>query len=488
MNEMTNLYDIVKLQASKYSNKEAVYYGDSIISYKELKKHIDNFSIFLNENDILTGDIIGSECKDEYTELVVMFALSKIGATLISLKGLTQTQCNELIDTLNIKSILTDNNKKENIYTVVSQENFILECSEEYDNYCKNPKSPWIYIVGSGTTGKSKIIPVSHFQQLQRAKASLDWLNNSKDDVVHSLVNISYYSSKVLYIQALLSASSCVLTKYPLDVFLLYKEFKISVMYMTVFHIEQLLNIINQEKFEGLVFPYIRALVIDGSKVSMSLRERIYKSITKNIYVRYGINEVGTVSLCKAEEVFEHEDTVGFSIKEVDLKIVDKEGNDLDPNKIGEIKIRSNMLVDGYINDSESTNKAFKDEWFFPGDLGMLTEGSHLIILGRSDNMMILNGINIYPSQIEKVMLKHDEVVDAFAFSLNHQIHQDVPVCAIVNKVDSNITDKDLMNYAIENLGSYRPQAIVIFNKFPINEHGKIVKSIVKEKVIETIF
>ena len=145
--------------------------------------------------------------------------------------------------------------------------------------------------------------------------------------------------------------------------------------------------------------------------------------------------------------------------------------------------MKSPGLIDGYLNDPESTSKAFVDGWFYSGDFGKMTEDGHLIHLGRSDQMMIYNGINIYPGEIEACLAAHPSVADVAAFPLRHPVHQHLPVCAVSLRSGSRLSMEDLQAYAVDHLGIKAPKKIFTLDEIPRNEQGKLVRSKLVEKI-----
>ena len=144
-------------------------------------------------------------------------------------------------------------------------------------------------------------------------------------------------------------------------------------------------------------FVSLRALMPTGSIVSDRLRQRVLETLTPNLYVRYGTNETGSIALATPQDVHAISGTVGRPLSGVQVEVVAADGMSLPTGDIGQIRIRSPGMIDHYLDDDDATKRAFRDGWFLPGDLGKFTPDGQLIFLGRADQMMIMDGINIYP-------------------------------------------------------------------------------------------
>ena len=134
-------------------------------------------------------------------------------------------------------------------------------------------------------------------------------------------------------------------------------------------------------------------------------------------------------------------------------------------------------MFSGYIGQQEETQRRLQSGWFYPGDVGKLNAEGHLILLGRSDHMMIFNGVNIYPAEIERVMADHPSVTDAAVVPFKHEIHQDVPVCAVTLHPSHQTTEAELLEYGQKRLGTRSAKFVFVVEEVPRNHLGKLIRS-----------
>ena len=120
------------------------------------------------------------------------------------------------------------------------------------------------------------------------------------------------------------------------------------------------------------------------------------------VYNRYGTTEIGIVANMYPEGDDGTPDSVGRLAAGVELEIVDEKGRRVPPGEPGEIRLRCESMVERYFDDPVATSRHFSDGWFYPRDVGSITPGGVLRFLGRRDDMMMLNGINIFPAEIER--------------------------------------------------------------------------------------
>ena len=486
---MNNINDIVIQQAKQAPDSIAIIKDDAQISYSKLNNLIENCALFLHQNGIKEQHIVIHIFSDQLLVVIAMLASARLGATMISTAPeISKEFLDQIIDETKAQYIISDlkNNLEYQLKYIFLEQDFFEKpkVNSKYSPiYIKNPKAPWQIIIGSGSTGKKKIFPITHLQEINR---SLLWTPITENDVVTSFTNMSYSSAKRRLFETFIAGASFLIVSS--DQFILeFQKYHVTILQTTVFHIEQLLN--NDPSDNLSVFNLLKALIVGGSSIHENLRNKIKQKLTHNLYTRYGSNETGTICYSNLNNVFTLPSVVGEPLKGIILEIVDSNGNIIPTAQTGFIRIKSPGMITGYFDDKEAMAKAFKDGWFYPGDIGKFTEDGQLIHLGRADDMMIMNGINIYPSQIENEMIKHPDVEEVFVVPLKHEIHQDIPICAVVLKKDVQITQQELMQYAYEHLASYRPQLIVILDETPRNRQGKVIKqdlmALVEKKIKE---
>lgn len=131
-------------------------------------------------------------------------------------------------------------------------------------------------------------------------------------------------------------------------------------------------------------------------------------------------------------------------------------------------------MASAYVGDPEATARHFRDGWFLPGDLASLDERGILSIHGRMDDMMILNGINIFPVEIERALESHPAVACAVAFAVASDIHGQIPAAAVELRGGGAVSAAELVAWARARLGTRAPRRIEIVAALPRNPQGKV--------------
>ena len=165
----------------------------------------------------------------------------------------------------------------------------------------------------------------------------------------------------------------------------------------------------------------------------------------------------------------------------VDIRIVDNAGNPLPPGETGEIVTRSDCVMAGYWNLPEATEAALRGGWLHTGDLGSMDESGILTLRDRSKDMIISGGSNVYPREVEEVLLRHPAVREVAVVSRPHPDWvEEVVACVVVD--GGRPSDRDLDALCLENIARYkRPRAYVFLDELPKNNYGKVLKTALRE-------
>jgi len=133
-------------------------------------------------------------------------------------------------------------------------------------------------------------------------------------------------------------------------------------------------------------------------------------------------------------------------------------------------------MATGYVDNPSQTAQRFRDGWFYPGDVGTLRGDGQLIVQGRRDDMIVLNGLNIFPAEIERVLERHPSVAEAAALPLPSTVHGQIPVAAVVLRAGESVTAAELRRFCHQHLGLRTPRRVLVLDQLPKNSQGKTMK------------
>ncbi|MBH68810.1 MAG: AMP-dependent synthetase [Rhodospirillaceae bacterium] len=170
--------------------------------------------------------------------------------------------------------------------------------------------------------------------------------------------------------------------------------------------------------------------------------------------------------------------SVGISRTDVEVRVVDENGSSVEPEEVGEIVVRGDVVMAGYWNNPEATKDAIRDGWLWTGDVGTLDVNGFLTLKDRSKDMIISGGTNIYPREIEEILLKHPSVYECAVVGRFHEDWGETATAFVAPYPSKQISAEELDRLCLENIARFKkPKDYRFVDSLPKNNYGKILKT-----------
>jgi acyl-CoA synthetase (AMP-forming)/AMP-acid ligase II len=177
--------------------------------------------------------------------------------------------------------------------------------------------------------------------------------------------------------------------------------------------------------------------------------------------------------------------STGISRTDLELRVVGENDEELPPGSAGEVVVRGDIVMTGYWQDPEATAAALRGGWLHTGDIGSVDEDGFLTLLDRSKDMIISGGTNIYPREIEEVLLRHDEVREVSVVGRPHQDWGEEVVAFVVRSEGSHVAAEDLDQLCLDNIARFkRPKQYYFETVLPKNNYGKVMKRDLRDRLV----
>ena len=228
----------------------------------------------------------------------------------------------------------------------------------------------------------------------------------------------------------------------------------------------------------------LRYVIYAGAPMYRADQQHALSKLGRVLVQYFGLGEVtGNITVLPPRLHSEADDprfpigSVGMPRTGIDIAILGPGGERLASQETGEICVRGGAVFAGYWNNAEATEKAFRDGWFHTGDLGHLNDQGFLWITGRSSDMFISGGSNVYPREIEEALLLHPAVAEACVLGMPHPKWGESGVAVVVLRSGATATKADLLAHLDERLARYkRPAEVVFWPELPKSGYGKVPK------------
>lgn len=178
--------------------------------------------------------------------------------------------------------------------------------------------------------------------------------------------------------------------------------------------------------------------------------------------------------------------SVGPPLPDVEVAIWDEQNRPVPTDEIGEIVVRGDNVMLGYLNQPDATREAMTDGWYHTGDLGKIDSDGYIFIMDRKKDMIITAGLNVYPREVEEVLLTHEGVADAAVIGQADALRGEDVLAVVVRRsgVEPSVGERELIRYCRERLANYKtPRRVLFRDTLPRGGTGKVVKRLLKKEL-----
>jgi long-chain acyl-CoA synthetase len=331
----------------------------------------------------------------------------------------------------------------------------------------------------SGTTGQPKGVMLSHRGILFAARASVLLRGTVPTDRVYAVLPMSHIVGfSILLIATMMAgATAQVVPKYdPSALAKAIAEEGITDLFGVPATYQRLLEFKAIKGLARLDRGRLSRMLVAGAPLDLNLKTRVEEEFGQPLLNNYGITECSPSLTGVRVDSPRSDESVGRFLPGIEHRLVDLKGAPVSNGEVGELHVRGPNVMLGYYRAPDLTAKAIdSDGWFNTGDLARL-DGDHLFIAGRSKELIIRSGFNVYPAEVEAVLNSHEMVVQSAV--IGRAVSGNEEVIAFVQLLPgAEIGAEELMEYASRQLTSYkRPCEIVLLDALPAASTGKVLK------------
>jgi acyl-CoA synthetase (AMP-forming)/AMP-acid ligase II len=345
-------------------------------------------------------------------------------------------------------------------------------------------------IFTSGTTGRPKGAMTTHGQSVRTFATWSEVVGLREGDrylIVNPFFHTFGYKAGIL---ACLMTGATMVPEPVFDVDLLLAriaEERVSVLPgpPTIFQ-----SILDHPERESFDLSTLRLVVTGAAAVPVELVERLWSELgIETVLTAYGLTEAtGTATMCRrgdSAEVIAM--TSGRAIPDVEVSVVDAEGEECPKGETGEIVVRGYNVMQGYFDDPEATSAAIDaDGWLHTGDIGTMDESGNVAITDRLKDMYVSGGFNVYPAEVEAVIRQHPAVAQVAVVGVADHRMGEVGLAVVVPASAEESTptlEDELVTWVRERLANYKvPRGVRTVEALPVNASGKVLKRELRER------
>jgi acyl-CoA synthetase (AMP-forming)/AMP-acid ligase II len=350
------------------------------------------------------------------------------------------------------------------------------------------PDHACVQMYTSGTTGHPKGVQLTN-DNLALSSPSIfePWGNWTAEDVLLMAMPQFHIAGAGTGIMGLLAGIKTIIFHefVPLQVLKSIEHSRVTLTFLVPAMIGAL---ISEKAIESTDTSSLRRIIYGGSAIAPELLKRALQTFKDTGFVQvYGLTETsGIITALSPEDHVSADSQImtscGRAIPGVELRIVDPTGSTLAPRLVGEVICRTTKNMKGYWNRDADTARTLKGEWLHKGDAGYLDEEGYLFIEDRIKDMIVSGGENVYPAEIEKVLIGHPDVTDVAVIGVPDERWGEAIKALVVVRQGSATNVSEILLYARKFLAGYKvPKSVDFVSQLPRNAAGKILKRELRE-------
>ncbi|MFJ9929653.1 MULTISPECIES: long-chain-fatty-acid--CoA ligase [Streptomyces] len=368
----------------------------------------------------------------------------------------------------------------------------VVTLGEEFDRLAAEAEPPASYatraaddpaviLYTSGTTGVPKGAVLSHFNLVMNATVcAFDANDIRSDDIALGALPLFHAFGQTVSLNSTWRAGATLVLLPRFDaaraIELMVKED------VNTFHgVPTMFVALAGAAADADVLPELRVCISGGASLPVAVLERFEAAFGARIYEGYGLSETSPTATVNQPVFGTKAGTIGHPLWGVDAEIARAEVEGrielLPPGELGEVVIRGHNVFSGYLGRPEATQEALVDGWFRTGDLGTKDEQGFLRIVDRKKDVIIRGGYNVYPREVEEVLVRHPAVAQVAVIGLPDELHGE-EVCAVVVPVPGSAPDAAaLTEWSKEHLGRHKyPRRVEFTDELPLGPSMKVLK------------
>jgi len=504
-----NFYELITFQAKKRKHKVALFVDDEKITYGDILAAADKLAAFLANKGVKKGDKVAFFLRNSPEFIYTIFAASKLGAIVVpintflkedELTYILEDSGSSVLIASAIHDKVVNSSKASTLCQFVLWEGEKSAQGEQHYTFVEALKTELsvahtdtvledtaVIIYTSGTTGKPKGAMLSHKNIFSNASSGMKHIKLTPRD--RGIVFLPMFHSFTFTIATMLPlyvGMSIVIIRSIQPFSNIFKQTLLKRVTL-FFGIPDVYNALAKAKLPWyfMWFNNIRAFISGAAALQPKTLDAMARKFKRATLLEgYGLSEASP-AVCMNTFKKQKPGSVGTALYGYEIKIVDEEMNEVHRGAIGDIIVKGDNVMQGYLNRPTATDETIINGWLITGDVGYMDDEGFLFIVDRKKDLIISKGINIYPREVEEVIDLFDGVGASAVIGLADENSVEVPVVYIeleegVNRLD----EAGLKVYMREHLANYKiPKQIHVIQALPKNATGKVLKRVLKESL-----
>jgi long-chain acyl-CoA synthetase len=512
-----NVKYLINRAVKEYPDNLALIYKNIRRTFDELNTRVNRLANGLLQLGIRKGDRVGMLLRNCCEFIEIDFALSKTGMVRVPLNArltgrdheymLNDSGANtlifgeeftEIVQTIkpNLKTVkefirVSQGLLKENVLDALDYENLIIKSPPDEPLGEINEEDLHTLFYTSGTTGKPKGAMLT-----QKSWANvtinlfMDYGPITEEDVILNTQPLSHGAGFFVLPYFIKGATNVLIPEFkPSLVFETIEREKVTVLKLVPSMLYQLMGSPEKTQYN---LSSLHSIIYGGSPIAVPRLIEAIQFFGKKLVQLYGQAEapmcISTLSkrdhiIEGADEVVKRLSSAGKPCVNVEVRIVDENGRDVQPGEVGEVIVRGYHIMKGYWNLPEATAEVLRDGWVYTGDLGYFDSKGYIFLVDRKRDVIISGAFNVYPKEIEDVIVTHPKVKEVAVIGVPDEKWGEAVKAVVVPKEGTQISEQEIIDYCRDRMASLKkPKTVDFVKELPRNPYGKVLKTLLRDR------
>ena len=478
------------------ADKTAFIFKDEFTTYGEFRKKINDWAVFLQSQGVKKGDRVGLFSKNSPDFVAAYFAVVKAGGIVVPFNfQLIAPEVAYIVQDTEMEILITRNKLDvgqalldlgwEKALKQFTFEEMAPPAGAAFAEPDIQETDPAAIIYTSGTTGRPKGAMLSQRNIVHNTQDYMSIVNVSEDDITLCVLPMYHCFGWICTVCTNLykGATQVVQETYQFgDAMKLIKKYDINtfVGVPTMFQ----LFVKGAEPEDLARFRYF---VSGGAPLPRVLYDAFAKKFGQHVQEGYGLSEATPVTtfnrIGKTKQ-----GSIGLPIPNVQVKLADENFNEVPVGAVGELCVKGPNVMLGYWNRPKETAWTLRDGWLHTEDLAYRDEGGSIFIVDRLKDMIISSGENVYPREVEEVLMAHPDIKEAAVIGIPDKLRGQA-ICAYIVPEDGGMQDKRMIRkYLLSKIAAYKvPKEFIFCDQLPRNNTGKVLKKVLREQSLDNL-
>ena len=487
--------------AEKTPDKTALWFEGSSLTYRELAESVRRLSMTMASHGVCRGDHVGVLLPNCVEFVTLILTAANMGTVLVPLNTtLPPSAVRQSFQAADVKHIVaasqilldlipskhSDLSFIDGLWLTVGDEledavNMVETCrnltSDSAPFFVAQEDAPFILTMTSGSTGDPKPIILTQRTKYNRAAAAKELYGITSSDRILAATPL-YHSlaERLVLIPLIFGGTSILMARFSPSEWLRCVEAQsVSFTIAVSSQLRQIAECLSTDRDTSI--SSLRCVVSSSAQLETHFKTEILSKLHCEFHECYGTSEIAIASSLDGSSDISKLQSVGKAAPGVDIRILREDGQTADVDEHGEITCKTPMIFGGYYKRPDLTNAAMCGDYFRTGDIGKIDSEGYLYYLGRTKDIIITGGINVYPKDIESVLLEHPDISECAAFALPDDKLGEIIAIALVLRDTAEVDQRKIRHHCAERLADFQqPRKYYFLKELPKNGMGKIIK------------